>query len=48
MIDKNPLAVKCVGQDGILETLTDCVEIIENITTGVNNYLEKKRLFFPR
>ncbi|XP_050526602.1 dynein axonemal heavy chain 12 isoform X2 [Daktulosphaira vitifoliae] len=48
LVGKKPLAVQSVGQEGILESLKNCVELIENITTGVNNYLEKKRLYFPR
>lgn len=48
MVDFDPLAIKCVGQEGVLESLFDCTKMIETINLGVNNYLEKKRLFFSR
>jgi len=48
MVDLNPLAVECVGKEGVLESLINCSEMMETINAGVNNYLEKKRLFFPR
>lgn len=48
MVDTNPLAIKCIGQEGVLETLINCNKMMETINTGVNNYLEKKRLFFTR
>lgn len=48
MVDSDPLALKCIGQEGVLESLISCSEMMETINTGVNNYLEKKRLFFAR
>lgn len=48
MVDLDPLAIKCLGQTGVLESLVECNKIMETINAGVNNYLEKKRLFFPR
>jgi len=48
MVDSNPLAIKCIGQEGILESLIKCSEMMETINAGVNDYLEKKRLFFTR
>lgn len=48
LVDSDPLAIKCVGQKGILESLVNCAEMMETIKLGVNNYLEKKRLFFSR
>jgi len=48
MISSHPLAIKCVGREGVLESLIKCTEMAESINLGVNNYLEKKRLFFPR
>lgn len=48
MVDTDSLAIKCVGQEGVLETLITCTEMMETINAGVNNYLEKKRLFFTR
>ncbi|VVC38423.1 Dynein heavy chain, coiled coil stalk,P-loop containing nucleoside triphosphate hydrolase,Dynein heavy [Cinara cedri] len=48
MVDLDPLAIKCLGQDGVLDSLIECSKMMENINAGVNNYLEKKRLFFAR
>ena len=48
MVNLNPLAIKCIGQEGVLESLMNCTDMMETINAGVNNYLEKKRLFFPR
>lgn len=48
MVNLNPLAIKCLGQEGVLESLISCVEMMESINVGVSDYLEKKRLFFTR
>ncbi|VVC44482.1 Dynein heavy chain, domain-2,Dynein heavy chain domain,Dynein heavy chain, P-loop containing D4 domain,P- [Cinara cedri] len=48
MVDSDSLALKCVSQKGILESLIKCTEMMETINLGVNNYLENKRLLFPR
>lgn len=48
MVNSDPLATKCIGQEGVLESLKNCNEMMETINAGVNNYLEKKRLYFPR
>lgn len=48
MVHSDPLAIKCVGQEGVLESLVNCVELMETINAGVNDYLEKKRLYFTR
>lgn len=48
MVDSDPLAIKCVGQEGILESLIQCTAMMESINLGVNSYLEKKRLLFAR
>lgn len=48
LVGSDPLAIKCVGQKGILESLVNCIEMMDIIKLGVNNYLEKKRLYFSR
>lgn len=43
--------VKVTGlftQVGLLEIMQEANELMEKVNDGVLNYLEKKRLFFPR
>lgn len=47
-VSRDPRALECAGASGLLESLLDLNELLEKINEGVNNYLEKKRLYFPR
>lgn len=45
---RDPLVLNCAGASGVLEMLIEQTQTLEKINEGVNNYLEKKRLYFPR
>nr|XP_014091747.2 dynein heavy chain 12, axonemal isoform X1 [Bactrocera oleae] len=48
MVLRQPLVMETAPQAGLLESLIKANELLDDITTGVSNYLEKKRLYFPR
>ncbi|ALC44807.1 Dhc62B [Drosophila busckii] len=48
LVLRNPLVMETAPAAGLLESLQKANELLEDIATGVSNYLEKKRLFFPR
>lgn len=41
-------ALVVVSQDQMLEKLQNSERMLDDINRGLNDYLEKKRLFFPR
>ncbi|KAM3869140.1 dynein axonemal heavy chain 12-like [Diretmus argenteus] len=45
---KDPKILPATSLPGLLERLQDCNNLLDNIMKGLNAYLEKKRLFFPR
>lgn len=48
LILRNPLVIETAPLAGVLESLQKANELLEDISNGVTNYLEKKRLYFPR
>ncbi|XP_063858635.1 dynein axonemal heavy chain 3-like isoform X1 [Scylla paramamosain] len=45
---KDPHALVATQQPNMLPRLHECNRLLEEIQKGLNDYLEKKRLFFPR
>ncbi|NXH14929.1 DYH12 protein, partial [Bucco capensis] len=45
---KDPKVLVATSFAGLLEKLQNCNELLDKIMKGLNAYLEKKRLFFPR
>ncbi|CRK98972.1 CLUMA_CG011958, isoform A [Clunio marinus] len=45
---KEPNVMETAAQPGLLESMIEANGMLEKVIVGVNNYLEKKRLFFPR
>uniref|UniRef100_H3B7G7 Dynein axonemal heavy chain 12 n=1 Tax=Latimeria chalumnae TaxID=7897 RepID=H3B7G7_LATCH len=45
---KDPKVLAATSLTGLLEKLQDCNFLLDKIMKGLNAYLEKKRLFFPR
>lgn len=48
VVDRDPRVLETAGAVGLLENMKNCTKMLEKINEGVVNYLEKKRLFFPR
>lgn len=47
-VQVEPHVLETAGAFGLLDTLQTNNEMLETVNTGVNNYLEQKRLYFPR
>lgn len=45
---KEPNVMETAAQPGLLEAMIEANNMFENVINGVNNYLERKRQFFPR
>lgn len=48
VVVRDPRVMETAGAAGVLEAMIHCIELLEQINDGVVNYLERKRLFFPR
>ena len=47
-VAKESRVIEIAPQMGLLEAMQSANGMLEQVTNGVNNYLEKKRLYFPR
>lgn len=45
---KDPMVLKATDYPGLLRKLRYNNALLDDIQRGLNDYLEKKRLFFPR
>ncbi len=45
---KDDHVLACTGQSNMLGRLVEANQLLEEIQKGLNAYLEKKQLFFPR
>lgn len=45
---ENTRVLVATGHPNMLKNLRECNTLLDEIQKGLNDYLEKKRLFFPR
>lgn len=45
---REPNVMVTASQPGLMEAMVSSNNMLEHISNGVSNYLEKKRLYFPR
>ena len=47
-LNTNLFVMETAGRPGLLEQLSHSSQLLEEINSGVNAYLEIKRIYFPR
>ncbi|KAK7874038.1 hypothetical protein R5R35_004589 [Gryllus longicercus] len=47
-VKRDPHVLFVAGAPGVLESLEEAIQLLDEIGDGVNAYLEKKRLYFAR
>lgn len=48
IVEQQPIVIETAPASGLLEAMIAANGMLEQITNGVNAYLEKKRIYFPR
>ena len=47
-VEEHPQVLQATGMPDMLQNFRNCNALLDEIQKGLNDYLEKKRLFFPR